>query len=239
MTLSYDFNEAAEGGNFVTLPEGRYVFKFIKAEAGKSNAGNPKAIVTLQVAAGKFDGDVITQHWPTNGKASFRFRDFLASVGFKPKEKGKLDLRKYYGSEIGAIVTLRDNDEGEAVFNDLKGLIPGDQMRDMLGIDDDDEEEFEDEEEDEEEFDDEEEDEDEEDEEDEDEEDEEEITKADLKEMDLDELKELAEEWEVSTRKPRGKTLTKAIMRKRLAEYIDSLGEEGEEEEDEEDEEPF
>lgn len=240
MTLSYDFNEAAEGGQFITLPEGRFVFKFIKAEAGKSGAGNPKAIVSLEVVGSAkgdgFDGGVITQHWPTTGKASFRFRDFLAAIGFKPKAKGKLDLRKYYGTEIGAIVTLTDGDEGDIQFNDLKGIVPGDQMRAMLGLDDEDEE-YDEDEEDEEDFEEEEEDEDLEDDEDEDEDEDEEITEADIKEMSLDEMKELAEEWEVSTRKPRGKNLTKTIMRKRLVEYLDSFDEE--EEDEDEDEEPF
>ena len=255
MTLNYDFNEASEGGDFVTLNGGRYIFKLIKVESGKSNAGNPKAVVSLAVvrATGSnkiFEDGVINQHMATTGKASFRFRDLLKALKVKTSGKGKVNLKKYYGKEIGALVTLAPGDDGDMMFNDLKLIVPGDQMHDIL---DDIEEDFDDDEEDEEDeveeveddddFD-EDEDEDDEDEFDEDDEDDEgdeddeedeEITKADLREMDLDELKVLGKEWEVSTRKPRGKNLTKGIMRKRLADFIDSL----DEDEEDDEEEPF
>jgi hypothetical protein len=250
VTISYDYNEAAEGGDFVTLEEGRYVLKLIKAVGGESKAGNPKAMVQFEVMEGKSGiGGVVQQDWPVTGGASFRWRDFLKAVGVKlPKSgKGKIDLRKYYGTEIGAIATIEEGDERD--FTNLKSLMPGDQMRAMLGLDDEDadpldEDEDEDEEEYEEDEDEDEEDETEEDEDDDEDEDEDEddddevVTKADLKEMDLDELKELADEWEVSTRKPKGKNLTKRVMLTRLNKFIDSLEEEEGDDEDE-DEEPF
>ncbi len=247
MTIAYDYTEAGEGGDFVVLEEGRYVLKLIKAANGESKAGNPKAIVDFVVVVGKSgQGGVVRQDWPTTGAASFRWRDFLKALGVKlPKSgKGKLDIRKYYGDEIGAIATIEEGDERS--FTNLKGLMPGDQMRAMLGEgededEDEDEDEFpeedEDEEDDEQEDEDEDEDEEEDDEDDDEEDDEEEVTKADLKAMDLDELKELADEWEVSTRKPKGKNLTKTIMLKRLNKFIDSLAEEDDDED--EDEEPF
>ena len=230
MTINYDFDEAAEGGDFVTLSEGRYVFKVIKVEGGESKAGNPKAVVTLQVEAGKeeYIGGVITQHWPTSGGASFRFRDFLKAVGVEPKTKGKADLRKSYGKTIGAIVTLREGDEDGSFFNDLKGLMPGRMMLDLLGIEESDEDEEEDGEG--------------EDEEDGDEsEDVRDWTEDELKEMDLGGLKELAEEWEVSTKKPAGKKLTQAVLRTRLLEAFEEAqedeGEDGDEDEDEDEDE--
>ena len=237
MTIEYDYTEAGEGGDFVVLEEGRYVLKLIKAANGESKAGNPKAVVDFEVMVGKSGiGGIVRQDWPTTGAASFRWRDFLKALGVKlPKSgKGKLDIRKLYGTEIGAIATIEEGDERD--FTNLKGLMPGDQMRAMLG-EDEDEDEFEDEEDDEEDDEEGDEDEEDDDEDDDEEDDEEEVTKADLKAMDLDELKELADEWEVSTRKPKGKNLTKTIMLKRLGKFIDSLEEEGEDDED--DEEPF
>jgi hypothetical protein len=243
VTISYDYTEAGEGGDFVTLEEGRYVLKLIKAATGESKAGNPKAIIDFEVLEGKSGiGGTVRQDWPTTGAASFRWRDFLKALGVElPKsKKGKLDIRKYYGTEIGALATIEEGDERD--FTNLKNLMPGDQMRALLGVDDEEEDEEEYDEEDEEEEEEEEEEEDEEDEdedEDEDEEDDEEVvTKADLKSMDLDELKELADEWEVSTRKPKGKNLTKRVMLTRLNKFIDELEEEADADEDE-DEEPF
>ena len=249
MTISYDYTEAGEGGDFVVLEEGRYVLKLIRAATGESKAGNPKAVVDFKVVVGKSGiGGTVRQDWPTTGAASFRWRDFLKALGVKlPKsKKGKLDIRKYYGTEIGAIATIEEGDERD--FTNLKGLMPGDQMRAMLGEDeveeedefeeDDDEETTDVEEEDEEDDVEDEGDEDEEDDEDDDvDDDEEEVTKADLKKMDLDELTELADEWEVSTRKPKGKTLTKKTMLVRLNKFIDALAEEDGDEED--DAEPF
>ncbi len=238
MTISYDYNEAG-GGDFVTLEEGRYVLKLIKAATGESKAGNPKAVVDFEVVVGKSNiGETVRQDWPTTGAASFRWRDFMKAIGVKmPKSgKGKLDIRKYYGEEIGCIATIEEGDERD--FTNLKSLMPGDQMRALLDeVEDEDDEEEEEEEEYEEEEEDEEEEDDEEEEEDDDD-DEEEVTKADLKAMDLDELKELADEWEVSTRKPKGKNLTKTVMLKRLNKFIDEL-EEDDDEDDDEDAEPF
>lgn len=266
-TIAYDFSDAAEGGDFVTLENGLYVFEFIKVDAEKSKAGNPKAVVHLKVTLAEpsrkyFEGGMITQHWPTTGKASFRFRSFLEAVGaLKGKDKGSAKLEKYYGEEIGARVSTRPGDQlddgGNAMlFNDLSMILPGDQVRQMIegksradeeyddeeedeeteAEEEDDEEDEEDEEveDDEDEEDEEDEEDDEDDDEDEDEDEEELLSEDDLKKMSLDELVELAKEYDISTRKPAGKKLTKAIMLKRLA----VLFEEEEEEEDEE-EDPF
>lgn len=256
MTINYDFNDAAEGGDFVTLDAGRYIFKLIKVISEKSKAGNPMATVTLQVTAATganeiYEDGVVTQHWPTNGKAAFRFRDFLVALRVKSSNAGKINLKKYYGKEIGAVVSVRPSDDGEQTFNDLKGIVPGDQMRAIL-FPDDEEEDFDEDDDVEDVDDDVEEDVDDDDDgdgndddwgDDDDDEEGEEVTKDDLKEMSVDELKELAEDWEVSTRKPRGKTLTKGIMRKRLADYIDSLEEDEEDSDDDsdddDDDEPF
>lgn len=258
--ISYDFSDAAEGGDFVTLENGLYVFELVKVEAGKSKSNQPKAVVTLKVtgASGSnevYMGGIINQHWPTKGKAAFRFRSFLAALGVSSKDKGSVKIEKYYGDEIGARVTTTpgsqpDESGNYMMFNELNGLIPGEQARKMLGLldDDDDEEEEEaeeeeedeeeDVEEDEEEEDEDEEDDEEDDDEEEDEEDEEEeeyLTLDDLKTMKLPELKELAEENDISIKPPKGKKLTVAIMRKRLAALFED--EEGDEEDEEED--PF
>lgn len=251
MTLTYDFSEAAEGGDFVTLERGRYVFEVIKIEAGKSDAGNPKAIVTLKVNGTEpknevWVGGLINQHWPTTGKASFRFRDFITAIGAKPKGKGKMSLGKYVGSEIGATVTVTESDreDSDMLFNDLRSIVPGEQMRKLLGLDDEpeedeewdeDEEDEEDEDWEDEDEDDEDDEEEDEDEEDEDEDEEEEITREEIEGMKKAELLELAEEWELNTRPPKGKkTLTVALLRKRVLKEYDSYADE-----DEEDEEPF
>ncbi len=265
-TVSYDFNEASEFAEFVVLEPGNYVFTFQEADASqKSKKGNPKVVVDLIVAGASAAnqwaiGGLVRQHWPTRGEGSGRFRDFLSALGYSLKAKGSLKLEKFYGDEIGARVSKTAGDtpdaEGNTMwFNDLRQLMPGEQMRGILGLDDDEEEEeieeekFEEEEveevedEDEEEDEEEEEDEDEaveeeaeEDEEeeaaDEDEEEEEGIELEDLDDMKLGELRELAKEWEVSTRAPKGKKLTSAIMRKRLAATWD-------EDEDEDEEDPF
>lgn len=269
-TISYDFSDAAEGGDFVTLENGLYVFEFVKVDAEKSKAGNPKAVVMLKVALAEpsrkyFEGGMITQHWPTTGKASFRFRSFLEAIGaLKGKDKGSAKLEKYYGEEIGARVTVRAGDQlddsGNAMyFNDLSMILPGEQVRKMIegqaGADDEyddeedeeeededveeeeDDEEVEDDDEDEEDEEDEEEDEEDEDDEDEDDEEEEEddddfLTEEDLKGMSLEELVALAKEYDISTRKPAGKKLTKSVMIKRLSVLF-------EEDEEEEEEDPF
>lgn len=241
-TISYDFSEAGEGGDFVTLREGRYVFKLVKVEGGKSGQGNPKAIVTLAVAApeGAFVDGLINQHWPTTGAGAFRFRALLKALGVSGKEKGKVNLAKYYGKEIGARVTLsegRPRDDGTAMlFHELNGIVPGSQMRAVLGDEEGDEDEdFEDEYSDEEETE-EESSEEEADEDDEAEDDDEDITPDDVREMDLTELKELAEEWGISTKPPKGKSrLSKAVMVKRILEEF----EDDEDDEEDEDEEPF
>jgi len=192
----------------------------------------------------------------TTGGASGRFRDFLAALGATPKAKGTLKLEKFYEEELGARVTKvpgKDLDaEGNPVFfNDLRQLMPGDQMRDIIGdaededIDDEDEDVEEEEEEDEEESEEEDEeddeeaedDEDEEEEEDEDEdeeaedddEEEEELTLEDLKGMKLADLRAVAEANEVSLKPPKGGKLTAVILRKRLEALFDEDEEEGEE----------
>ncbi len=257
-TVSYDFNEASDFADFIVLEPGNYVFTFREADASqKSKKGNPKVVVDLIVSGASESlqwtvGGLLRQHWPTRGEGSGRFRDFLSALGYNFKTKGSLKLERYYEDEIGARVTKAAGDQlgddGEVMFfNDLHQLMPGEQMRGILGLDDDEgeeeaeeepeEEEEETEEEEEAEEEEAEEDEAEEDEEeesdDEDEEDEEEeeegIAIEDLGAMNLSELRELAKEWEVSTRAPKGKKLTSAILRKRLAATYEEEEEEGEE----------
>ncbi len=257
-TVSYDFNEASDFADFIVLEPGNYVFTFREADATqKSKAGNPKVVVDLIVSGASESqqwavGGLLRQHWPTRGEGSGRFRDFLSALGYNFKTKGSLKLERYYEDEIGARVTKaagdRLGDDGEVMFfNDLHQLMPGEQMRGILGLDDDEgEEEVEEEPEEEEEVEEEEEAEEEETEEDEAEEDEEEesddedeeegaeeeeegIAIEDLDGMNLSALKELAKEWEVSTRAPKGKKLTSAILRKRLAATYEEEEEEGEE----------
>lgn len=246
MTLSYDFSEAAEGGDFVTLDPGRYVFKVTKAKAGESGAGNPKVTVTLEVAAGNpaYEGGIIQQDWPITGAGAFRFRSFLKALDIDPKERGKINLAKHYGKEVGAIVRLEEGNRASEdgtfrLFHQLNGIVPGSIMRAQLGEDD----EFEDDEfEDEEEIEDEELEDEEEDLEDEEEEDDEEEVEVDedyIMTLDLAELKELAAEVEVSTRKPRGSNLTKTIMRKRFLTWLEEQEEDADDEDDNDDEEPF
>ena len=247
-TVQYDFDETEELGDFVTLVPGRYVFEFVKAETGESKAGNPKAVVQLKVVAAHrqgeaFVGGVISQHWPTTGKAAFRFRAFLQAIGaLKGKSKGTLKLERFYGKTIGAFSKLTEGEQTDEAgnpvyFNDLSQIVPGDQMLDLLEgheseEDDEDEEledeevEVEDDEDDDEEFD--------EDEDDDEEEEGEEMTPEDLDDMSLAELRELAEEYGVSTRPPKGKKkLMASTLRKRLVQEL------WEDDEDEDDEEPF
>lgn len=247
-TFGYDFTEASEGGDYVTLTEGRYVFEFVKVEKHESARGNPTAKVTLKVAAGNqaYIGGMVTQYWPTTGGGAFRFQDFLVAIGIKPKDKGKVNLASKYGALIGARVTLEagkePREDGSTIyFHKLSGIVSGKQYQDLLDAADDEEEEeeedFEDEElEDEEELeDDEEEFDDDDEEEDDDDEEEEELTVELVKSIkNLGELREIANELDVSTRKPRGKDLTVAILRKRIVEYLESL-----DEEEDDDEEPF
>jgi len=278
-TVSYDFNEASDFADFVVLDPGNYVFIFREADATqKSKAGKPKVVVDLIVSGASpanqwTIGGLVRQHWPTRGEGSGRFRDFLSALGYDFKTKGSLKLERYYEDEIGARVSKaagdRLGDDGEVMFfNDLHQLMPGQQMRDILGLDDEEdiidveeeeedeeveevEEEEIDEEDDEEEEDEEEEEEDEEEtEEDEAEEDEEEepddeneeeeegeegIDLEDLDDMNLKALREMAEEYDISTKAPRGKKLTSAILRKRLA----VLWEDEEEDNEEDEEDPF
>lgn len=255
-TVGYDFSDAGDFADFVTLEPGNYVFKFSNADASqKSSAGNKKVIIDLIVTeaspANRWAiGGLVRQHWNTSGASSGRFRDFLTALGHNLKEKGTLKLEKYYEEEIGARVIKtpgqKPDAEGNLVyFNDLRQLMPGDQMREILGaaaadedtgeedIEDDDEvEEEEDEEEDDvEEAEDDEDEEEEEDaeEEEEDEDDEEYLTLDDLKTMKLPDLIELAKENDISTRAPKGKKLTVGVMRKRLEALFEEEEEEGEE----------
>jgi hypothetical protein len=269
-TVGYDFSDAGDFADFVTLEPGQYVFKFTNADASqKSTAGNKKVIVDLIVVKAGVkknawgEGGLVRQHWNTTGGASGRFRSFLEALGATTKTKGSLKLEKYYEEEIGATVTKvpgqkLDADGNVVYFNDLRGLMPGAQMRSIIGAaEDEDEDEYEDdedveeeeveedeeEEEDEEDDEEAEDDEDEEEEEDEDEEEDDEgdeeeeefLTPEDIKTMKMPEAKELAKEYGISTRPPKGKTLTIALLRKRLIDGIDWEG--AEEEEDEED--PF
>ena len=256
-TVSYDFNDASEFAEFVVLEPGNYVFKFQEADASqKSKAGKAKVVVDLIVSGASpgnewTEGGLVRQHWPTRGEGSGRFRDFLSALGYDFKSKGSLKLEKFYGDEIGARVSKTAGDQPDADgntmwFNDLRQLMPGEQMRGILGLDEeieeieDDEEveeeevEEEDDEEDEAEEDEAEEDEEEEaaDEDEEEEEDEEGIELDDLADMKLGELREMAKEYDISTRAPKGKKLTSAILRKRLAVLW-------EEDEDEDEEDPF
>lgn len=269
-TVAYDFADAGDFADFVVAEPGQYVLKFTTADASqKSSAGNKKVIVDLIVVKSGVkknawaEGGLIRQHWNTSGGASGRFRDFLAALGHNFKEKGSLKLEKYYEGEIGATITKvpgkKLDEEGNLVyFNDLRGLMPGEQMRAIIGaaeeelfeedeeleedeeeVEEDEEEEEDDEEDDEEAEDDEdeeeEEDEDEEEDEEGDEEEEEFLTPEDVKTMKMAEAKKLAKEYGISTRPPKGKKLTIALLRKRLLDGIDWEG--GEEEDEEED--PF
>ena len=238
MTLTFDFGDAAAGGDWVTIPAGRYVFRLVKAEAGQSKAGKPKAIVQFEVLVSSdpiWVGGIIVQHWPTKGPASFRFRDFLKAIGHKAGERGKVQLAKYYGAELGAVATVTEGDDGNE-FNDLRGLVPGAQMRDILGdsygSNEEDEEEneeiddgppFE---------------EDDDSDENKEADDTEEFTIDDINKMALAELREIAEEFEVSTEPAEGKNrLSAPQLRKRLISELFTEDDEGDE--DDEDAEPF
>ena len=249
-TFSYDFTDTGEFGDYVTLTPARYVFKFVKVEKGTSAAGNPKAIVTLQVVAGGpeiYRDGLITQHWPTGGAGGGRFRAFMNALGIKTKDRGKVNLAQYYGSEIGASVELQlgdtpREDGSDMYFHNLRNIQPGDQYREMLGIGSDEDEEEEPDEEEEEENEEEEEDEGEEDEDegdDEDDDDEEPWTADDFEGMSLKELKVIAEENDISTKPAEGKSkLSAAVMRTRLVDaLVEDEEEEGEEEDEEEEEE--
>lgn len=250
-TIAYDFSDAGDFADFVVLEAGNYVFRLKSVDGSqKSKANAPKAIVDLIVVGASeanswAEGGLVRQHWPTTGGASGRFKAFMAALGIDPKAKGSIKIEKYYEEEVGARVTKvvgkqLDVDGNPVYFNELSQMMPGDQMRKILGLteaEDDDEEEGEDAEEDEEGDDSEEEaegDEDGEDDEEEgeeadDEEEEEALTLEDLKAMNLKELKELAAENEVSVKPPKGKKLTSAILIKRLSALIESDDEEGEE----------
>lgn len=237
MTFGYDFSDAEEMGDFVTLTPGRYIFALQSVEKGESASGNPKAVLRFRVVAGNpaYEGGVISAHWPVTGKGAFRFRAMLKAFGVKFSDKGKVNLQKYIDEEFGARVSLTEgkerNEAGEIIyFHELNAILPSSQYADLLDgsvdEDEDEEEELEDEEV---------------EEEDDEEDDGEPITVEDLDEMNLAELKELAEEWEVSTKPDKGKTkVTQAMLRKRLAAVIEEAEEEeedGDEDEDEEDEE--
>lgn len=239
-TFGYDFSEAEEMGDFVTLTPGRYIFALQSVEKGESASGNPKAVIRLRVVAGNdaYIGGVITQHWPVTGKGAFRFRAMLKAFGVNFKDKGKINLGKYVDEEFGARVTLTEgnelNEAGEKVwFHELNAILPAEQYADLL-----DDEDLEEDDEEEDDFEDEEEDIEEEDEDDEEFEEGEEITVEDLEDMNLDELKELAEEWDVSTKPAKGKKkLTQAQMRARLGKVIEEMAEEEEDEPEDEEEE--
>ncbi len=233
MTFGYDFSDTEEYGDFVTLTPGRYIFALTKAEKDTSAAGNPMAVITLRVVAGNqaYIGGTIQQNWLTGGKSAFRFRAMLRALGIDIKDKGKVALEKYYEDEFGARVSLTEgkelNEAGEVIyFHDLNSILPAEQYADLLEDLDEEEDEPEDEDEVEEVEDDE----------DDDDDDEEGISVEDLDDMDLAALKELAEEWEVSTKPDKGKKkLGVAQMRRRLTEVIADAEEDEEEEEDEED----
>ena len=236
MTLSYDFSDAAEGGDFVVVPPGRTVFKFVGVDASeKSAAGNPKAIVRLEVVAHareEFVGGLISQHWNTTGKASFRFRDFLTAIGYKAKTKGKLDLRKYYGKTIGAIVSITLGEDEETEFNNLSRIVPGKTMLALMDEDEPEKDDY-DEDEDEEESDGTQKDTSSEEGDDESQDgDEESFSAEDVADMELAELKEICEEYDVSVKPVSGKTRVSASqLRKRiLAELFEDDGEDDDEE---------
>ncbi len=236
MTFGYDFSDTEEYGDFVTLTPGRYIFALTKAEKDTSAAGNPMAVITLRVVAGNqaYIGGTIQQNWLTGGKSAFRLRAMMRALGIDLKDKGKVALEKYYEDEFGARVSLTEgkdkNEAGETIFfHDLNSILPSAQYEDLL-------EDFDDEDEEEEEFEDEEETED--DEVEDEGEDDEGISVEDLDDMDLAALKELAEEWEVSTKHDKGKKkLGVAQMRRRLTEVIEAADEEEEGEEEDEDDE--
>jgi hypothetical protein len=262
-TVGYDFNDAGDFADFVVLENGPYVFSFKEADASqKSSAGNKKVIISLVVEAASpanrhFVGGMIRQHWPTSGGASGRLRDFFRALGIKlSKDKGQLKLEKYYGDEIGAIVSKKagdrtDEDGNTMWFNELSRMMPGDQMRDILAAqaeEEDEEEEELDEEDEEEEDDDVEEDEDDEEEEeeedaeedeeeeDDDEDDEEFLTIEEMRELPIKELRELAKENGISIKPPKGKT---KLDRRVLVKRLEKLWEEEEEDEDDGEEDPF
>ncbi len=231
MTFSYDFNETEEYGDFVTLTPGRYIFALTQVKKDTSKAGNPKAVLTLTVIAGNdaYIGGVISQHWPVSGKGAFRFRAMLKALGVTVKDRGKVALEKYLDDEFGARVTLQEgkdkNDAGETMwFHELNAILGTSQYEDLLE-EEEDEDEYEDDDTEVEEADDDDED---------DDEDDEGVSVEDLDDMSLAELKDLAEDWEVSTKPDKGKKkLTMAQMRRRLTAYIEDAGEEEEDEEDE------
>ncbi len=159
----------------------------------------------------------------------------LRALGIDIKDRGKVALEKYYDEEFGARVSLTEgkdkNEAGETIyFHDLNSILPSAQYEDLFDEDEPEEEEDEDVEEEEVEDTDEEV--------DDEVEDEEGITIEDLDDMTLAELKELAEEWDVSTKPDKGKKkLGVAQMRRRLAEVIDGADDEEEEEDEEDDDE--
>ncbi len=234
MTFGYDFSDTEEYGDFVTLTPGRYIFALTKAEKDESAAGNPMAVITLRVVAGNeaYIGGTIRQNWLTSGKSAFRLRAMMRALGIDLKDKGKVALEKYYEEEFGARVSLTEgkdkNEAGETIFfHDLNSILPAEQYADLLeDLDEEEEEDDEDiEDEDIEDIED-----------DEDEDDEEGISVEDLDDMDLAALKELAEEWEVSTKPDKGKKkLGVAQMRRRLTAVIEDAEEDEDEDEEEED----
>jgi hypothetical protein len=142
--ITADFTNVKESSGFnpKQMPEGDYTATIVKADLGKSNAGNKQVILGFQL------NDSRTAVYPyycgLDANVLWKLRTVLIAAGIPvPKKKVSIDTDKLIGKEVG--ISLEDDEYEGKMKSVIMGVFPADDV-DSEGLPTDDDSDVEDDE---------------------------------------------------------------------------------------------
>lgn len=103
MRMNMDYTGVNEAGNFDPAPRGVYRLKIAKVEDGKTQYGDPKAVVELKIVAGAYAGKnvrhTVTFKAPDQPGAGFA-KHWLRVIGQPFEGRVSVDTERWPGQEI-------------------------------------------------------------------------------------------------------------------------------------------
>jgi len=130
-----DFSDVKEssGINPKHQEEGDYLLRIISADQKKTKDGDPMVLFLLQDV--NLRGAVYPYYCPLTPKMLWKIRNlFIAAGQAVPKAKGKLDLNKVTGKEVG--VTLADDEYEGRMRSTIDAVFHKDELEPTDDIDD-------------------------------------------------------------------------------------------------------
>jgi hypothetical protein len=121
--LHIDFSEIP---SLEPVPAGTYLASIIQADAGESQAGNPKVDLRWKIVGGEFDGRLIFDHLSFAPTALWRTKLFLQAVGFGEGFAGDVDTDDLVGKMASLTVAIesgRTNPDTGETYPDRNRVI--------------------------------------------------------------------------------------------------------------------